>query len=83
MNEFAKMIYEQWSTDTEERDLFFKKGVELVEELETILSYSLNSKIYDTFCESCMEIEENAFIAGFGYACKCLSNGKIEFGGGM
>ena len=28
------------------------------------------------------EVQEKAFMAGFGYACKCLSNGKIELGGG-
>jgi len=79
MEEFAKMIYEQWAKDNEDRNLFFEKGSELVEELEDILSVSLNIKIYDTFCDSCMEVEQNAFIAGFSYACKCLSNGKIEF----
>lgn len=82
MNEFAKMIYEQWCKENDERDLFHKKGEELVEELEKILSYDLNRKIYDTFCDGCLEIEETAFIAGFGYACKCLSNGKIEIGKG-
>lgn len=81
MEYFAKIIYEQWIKENEERDLFFKKGEELSEELEKILSYSLNAKIYETFCESCMEIEEKAFIEGFAYACKCLSNGKIELGG--
>lgn len=78
MDEFAKMIYEQWQKDNEDRDLFFKKGEELVEELEKILSFDLNNKIYNTYCDSCSEIEQNAFIAGFSYACKCLSNGKIE-----
>ena len=78
---FAKMIYEQWCKENEERDLFYKKGSEVVEELEKILSYELNSKIYDAFCDGCLEIEQNAFISGFAYACKCLSNGKIEFGG--
>ena len=82
MNEFAKMIYEQWRRCNEDRDLYFKKGEELNEELESILSSNLSDKIYDTFCKSCLEIEESAFIAGFGYACKCLSNGKIELGGG-
>ena len=53
-----------------------------IEELESILSSNLSDKIYDTFCNSCLEIEESAFIAGFGYACKCISNGKIELGGG-
>ena len=78
---FARMIYEQWCKENEERDLFYKKGSEVVEELEKILSYELNSKIYYAFCDGCLEIEQNAFISGFAYACKCLSNGKIEFGG--
>lgn len=80
MNEFAKMIYEQWCRENDERDLYFKKGEELNDEIEKILSRSLADKIYTTFCDSCIEIEENAFIAGFAYACKCLSNGKVEFG---
>ena len=24
------------------------------------------------------KVQENAFIAGFSYACKCLSNGKVN-----
>lgn len=83
MEHFAKMIYEQWMKENFERDLFFQKGDELRVELEKILSYDLNQKIYETFCESCMEIEEKAFIEGFAYACKCLSNGKIELKGGV
>ena len=81
MDEFAKMIYRQWAEQDgyRDRDLYFKNGEKLVEELEAVLSYSLNEKIYETFCNSCYEIEQNAFIAGFSYACKCLSNGKIEF----
>lgn len=55
---------------------------ERLEALEKILSVELNIKIYDTYCDSCLEIEENAFINGFAYACKCLSNGKIELNGG-
>lgn len=82
MNEFAKMIYEQWCVENEDRDLFFKKGQELNDKLHDILSVPLLNNLYDTYCDGCIEIEQNAFIAGFGYACKCLSNGKIEFGGG-
>ncbi len=81
MNEFAKMIYEQWSKDNDDRNVYFQKGKELNKELQEILSYNLSEKIYMTFCESCLEVEENAFIDGFAYACKCISNGKIEFGG--
>ena len=78
MEEFAKMIYEQWCKENEERNLFFKKGEELNDRLHDILSVSLLNDLYDLYCDGCSEIEENAFIQGFGYACKCLSNGKIE-----
>lgn len=81
MNEFARMIYQQWAKDNE-RDIFGAKGKELLDELEKILSSSLMGQIYDTFCDGCLEIEEAAFIAGFGYACKCLSDGKIDLKGG-
>lgn len=81
MNEFAKMIYEQWTKENDDRDVFFKKGEQLIERLDKILSVELNNEIYDSYCDSCLEIEESAFIEGFAYACRCLSNGKIEFGG--
>lgn len=81
MEEFAKMIYERWRNqeENEDKDLFFKNGEKLLDELEKILSVDLQNKIYNTFCDSCWEIEQNAFIAGFAYATKCLSAGKIEF----
>ena len=81
MEEFANMIYEQWNKEHDNRDLFFKKGKEFTDKMEEILSVNLLNDLYDTFCDSCQEVEEKAFIAGFGYACKCLSNGKIELGG--
>lgn len=82
MQEFAKMIYLQWRRENEERDVYFKKGEEFNAQLEDILSVKILNDIYDLYCDSCIEIEESAFIAGFAYACKCLSNGKIEIGGG-
>ena len=83
MEEFVKVIYEQWCKENENRDLYFKKGKELNNRLEEILSVGLCNDIYLAYGDSCLEIEEHAFIQGFAYACKCLSNGKIEFGGGM
>lgn len=77
MEEFATMIYEQWNKDNEDRDLFFNKGVGLNNKLSKILSTDLMNEIYDIYCDGCVEIEKTAFIAGFGYACKCLSNGKV------
>lgn len=82
MEEFAKMIYETWARENTERDLFFDKGEELLDKLENILSFELNCKLYDTLCETCEEVEKYAFIEGFGYAVKCLSNGKIDLKGG-
>jgi hypothetical protein len=83
MEEFARMIYEQWAKQNEDRDVFFAKGDELVKRFEDILSVDLNNELYMTFCDNCLEIEQNAFIEGFAYACKCLSNGKIELKGGV
>lgn len=82
MEEFAKMIYEQWfkeeadsfgwgDYDKETAKIYEVLNEKIADEIEC----SINKKVWD--------IQENAFIAGFGYACKCLSNGKIEFGGGM
>lgn len=46
----------------------------LNEKVATEIECSVNKKVF--------EVQEKAFIAGFGYACKCLSNGKIELGCG-
>ena len=46
----------------------------LNEKVATDIECSVNKKVW--------EVQEKAFMAGFGYACKCLSNGKIELGGG-
>ena len=81
MNEFAKMIYEQWcnSQDGEEfnrgeYDEVWKKLYDILnEKVATDIECSVNKKVW--------EVQEKSFIAGFGYACKCLSNGKIELGG--
>lgn len=79
MDEFAKMIYNQWF-DSEEANTFnwgdYDKEMErlyniLNEKLADELERSINKKVW--------EVQEKAFIAGFSYACKCLSNGKIEF----
>ena len=77
MEEFAKMIYEQWrnSQDGEnfdwgDYDEEWKRLYDILnEKVATNLECSVNKRVW--------EIEEKAFIAGFGYACKCLSNGKV------
>lgn len=80
MNEFAKMIYEQWIRTQEgedfnwgdEYDETWKKLYDILnEKVATDIECSVNKRVW--------EVQEKSFIAGFGYACKCLSNGKIEF----
>lgn len=83
MNEFAKMIYEQWSKSQEgedfnwgdEYDETWKKLYDILnEKVATDIECSVNKRVW--------EAQEKAFISGFSYACKCLSNGKIELGCG-
>lgn len=83
MEEFAKMIYEQWFRSGEveklawgqEYDDAWKKVYEILNpELASDIECSVNKRVWD--------IQERSFIAGFAYACKCLSNGKIELKGG-
>lgn len=79
MEEFAKMIYEKW-TQTDDADAF--NWGEYDKEVAKLYDF-LNKKIADNLeCainKKVWEVQEKAFIAGFAYACKCLSNGKIEF----
>lgn len=80
MEEFAKLIFEQWKKEKDyDVDFFSDKGNELLNEAGKILNVEWVNKFYDLLCDNGEEIMERAFIAGFGYACKCLSNGKIEF----
>lgn len=82
MEEFAKIVYNQW-LETEEAEEFnwgseyddaWKRVYDILNEhLATEIELSVNKKV--------LEIQEQSFIAGFAYACKCLSNGKIELGG--
>ena len=83
MEEFAKMIYEQWFRSGEveklawgqEYDDAWKKVYEILNpELASDIECSVNKRVWD--------IQERSFMAGFSYACKCLSNGKVELKGG-
>ena len=39
---------------------------------------SWDDNIERTINKRVWKVQENAFIAGFSYACKCLSNGKVN-----
>lgn len=86
MNEFARMIYEQWRHDTEigeNGDIDWGDYDETVNRIYDFLNEKIATDLEIAINKRVWRVEENAFIAGFGYACKCLSNGKIEFNGGM
>lgn len=85
MEEFARMIYRQWrhSVDIgEDGDIDWGDYGETVQKIYDFLNEKLASDLECAINKRVWDIEENAFITGFGYACKCLSDGKIELKGG-
>lgn len=82
MNEFAKMIYEQWEKTQEGEEFNWGEYDEVWNKLYDILNEKVATDIECSVNKKVLEVQEKAFMAGFGYACKCLSNGKIEIGGG-
>lgn len=79
MNEFAKMIYENWRNSDEHDDFTWGDYNKQWEKLIQILNPELEFEIESSINKCVWEVEQNAFIAGFEYACKCISAGKIEF----
>lgn len=82
MEEFAKMIYNQWFDSEEAQELNQGDYDEAWKKLYEILNEHVADEIECSVNKRVWEVQEKAFIAGFGYACKCLSNGKIEIKGG-
>jgi len=84
MNEFAKMIYEQWREKEENSDIIdWGDYGETVEKIYDFLNKDIAFNLERAINKRVWNVEENAFIAGFGYACKCLSDGKIDLKGGI
>lgn len=83
MEEFAKMIYEQWfRSDEVEKLAWGKEYDDAWKKVYDILNPALASDIECYVNKRVWDIQERSFIAGFAYACKCLSNGKVELKGG-
>lgn len=79
MEYFAKMIYEQWIETQEGEDFDWGKEYDKTwEKLYDILNEKVATDIECSVNKRVCEVQEKAFIEGFAYACKCLSNGKIE-----
>lgn len=76
MEEFAKMIYSQWQN--EDNTISWDDYDEVIGKLYEILNSELADDIERTINKRVWKVQENAFIAGFSYACKYLSNGKVN-----
>lgn len=85
MNEFARMIYAQWRNNHDidsEDNIDWGDYDEAVHKIYDFLNEKIADKLECAINQKVWQVEENAFIAGFGYACKCLSDGKIDLKGG-
>lgn len=84
MEEFARMIYEQWLESKRGQKFNWGKDYDKTwEKLYDILNEHVATDIELSVNKRVWEVQETAFIEGFAYACKCLSNGKIELKGGV
>lgn len=84
MNEFARIIYEQWRDAHDSGDgVDWGDYCETVEKIYDFLNKDIASDLERAINQRVWQVEENAFIAGFAYACKCLSDGKIDLKGGV
>lgn len=83
MHEFARMIYEQWRNVNESDAIDWGDYSETIEKIYDFLNKDIAFDLERAINKRVWQVEENAFIAGFGYACKCLSDGKIDLKGGV
>lgn len=86
MEEFARMIYSQWrnkSTPGTDSDIDWGDYDEAINRIYDFLNEKIAGNLERAINQRVWKVEENAFIAGFAYACKCLSDGKIELKGGI
>jgi nuclear transport factor 2 (NTF2) superfamily protein len=81
MEEFAKMIYEQWFNEHGD-DVSWGDYNETIETIHDFLNEKIANELEYAINKKVWLVQKNAFIEGFAYACKCLSNGKVELKGG-
>lgn len=85
MEEFARMIYEQWRNNSgpgTDNDIDWGDYDEAINRIYGFLNEKIADNLERAINKRVWQVEENAFIAGFGYACKCLSDGKVDLRGG-
>lgn len=81
MEEFARMIYEQWRSK-DDNTIDWGDYEEVVRKIYDFLNEKIANDLECAINQRVWQVEENAFISGFAYACKCLSDGKIDLKGG-
>lgn len=67
-SESVRIINEQWKN--------IDKALDIIRDT---LSDKLYDELYDLITTSSSDVQEAAFIAGFAYCAKFLTNGKVEF----
>jgi hypothetical protein len=82
MEEFAKFIYEQWFRE-HGGDVSWGDYDKTVESIHNFLNEKIADELEIAINKRVWVVQENSFIAGFTYACQCLSMGKIELKGGV
>lgn len=86
MKELIEIAYRSFMDDYDAKDC---KAVRLINEsweditneldkLREILSDALYDEAYDKITDGAAEVQRNAFIVGFAYCAKFLSNGKSD-----
>lgn len=67
-SESVRIINENWES--------VLKGLDMIKD---VLSERRYEEIYDLIYNGSADVQEAAFIAGFSYCAKFLTNGKVEF----
>lgn len=84
MEEFVRMIYNNWCCENEKEErTLWGDCAETVEKLYDFLNEKIALELECEINKKIWGMQEKSFIAGFGYAVKCLSNGKISLKGGV
>lgn len=82
MEEFMRLIYNNWR-NCSQNDLSWGNYDEAIEQIRKYLNVNIAEEIEEKINVEVWKIEERAFIAGFAYASKCISHGKVNISGGI
>lgn len=82
MNKSVRIFYDQWQNSLKEGEFDWGDYDKATHKIYKHLDYKTADKIERAINRKVWKIEEKAFIAGFKYAFKCLSTGKIKLKGG-